>query len=162
MDDDTKETPNVKQMRETIERQNDELTELRTFRKDTVVADSGLHGPALKAVLKDIDRGDYKGPMSKDDIQEYARKEYDWEPVKDDEKDGKKDDESKLTEAEAAQKLIDEGTKELADLDSNSSPPPVKDLADQQHKAQVDGNFLDAAKLGVESQMDQLMGLSNK
>lgn len=150
----TQETPvtdNVKQMRETIERQQTEIAELKQFRQDTVIASSGLEGVALKAVLKDIERGDYTAPMTPEDLQKYAEKEYDWAPTV-----------SSETPTDPppnpVQDLMDEGTKELNELEQNGTPPPVKDIGDQHGKAQAEGDHLMAAKLGMESQMDQLLG----
>ena len=73
--------------RETIARQKAEsdakdveLAKLRAEKRDRVLAEAGLSPIALKAVQKDIERGDYEGEMTPEAVQGYAQTEYDWQP----------------------------------------------------------------------------------
>ena len=153
---DSTQTPNVRQMRETIERQAAELAELKQFRQDTIINQSGITGPALKAVLKDIDRGDYQNGWTVEDIQSYASDEYDWSPAP-------VEPEPEMTPApdDTVAGLHDEAEAETAQLDGSSLPPAQPtDVGSEQAKAQAEGRHLDAARLGVESVIDNLVGLS--
>jgi hypothetical protein len=76
----------IDRLNETIESKDSELDGLRTEKRGRVLDDSGLKGPALKAVTKDLERGDYTGEVTADGLREYAKEEYEWEPPSDDDK----------------------------------------------------------------------------
>lgn len=84
-DDDGDDGP--KGLRATVERQAKELAGLKAEKRDRALEDSGLDGPALKAVKKDLDREEYDGEISATAFQKYAQEEYDWEPPSDDDTD---------------------------------------------------------------------------
>jgi hypothetical protein len=97
-------------LRATIDRQlktiadkDAELDEMHQDKQARELADSKLNGPALKAVAKDLTRGDYTGDVTAEALREYAQEEYDWEPP-----DGDDDDNPVPNEVdEATQKRMD-------------------------------------------------------
>jgi hypothetical protein len=67
-------------MRATIDRLSKKVDKYETDEKARALDDSGLDGPALKAVTKDLKRGEYEGEFTAEALREYAQEEYDWSP----------------------------------------------------------------------------------
>lgn len=76
----------IDRLTETVADKDKELGEMHQDRQARELADSKLSGPALKAVAKDLTRGDYTGDVTAEALREYAQEEYDWEPPTDDDK----------------------------------------------------------------------------
>lgn len=132
------ETENVKQMRENMERQATELTELRGFKRGVLMKDAALD-PSTgigKAVAKDIERGDYEGEMTATALQEYAKSEYAWEL-------GAAVETTTVQEAEAAAvaEVVTEGTEKLAEVQTAGGPPGVEDSADRANAAGLEKDW---------------------
>lgn len=130
------ETPNVKQMRETIERQSAELEDLRGYRRENLMEKAGFDPTTGigKAVAKDVSRGDYEGEMTAEGLQEYAKSEYAWTP-----------DATPETTAEeqtaAVAQVVAEGAEKLEQVQNAGSPPTVDSPADRANAADADQDW---------------------
>lgn len=132
------ETPNAKQMRETIERQSAELSDLRGFKRDALMDGAGfdpLTGVG-KAIAKDIERGEYEGDLTAAGLQDYAKDEYSWEPGE-----ASPDTDDAEAEAEAARSLVSKGAEELDEVRNAGSPPDTEDAADRANAAGAEENW---------------------
>lgn len=151
-DENPNETPNVKQMRETLERQSDELVELREFRRDTLMKEAGLdpNQGVGKALAKDIERGDYAGDWTTEALQTYAAEEYGWAEEAD------TGDEEATSENEAKRSLVTEGQKQLDEVQAAGSPPNVEDPASRAAAAEADGDWMAQIREGTTVTVEQM------
>ena len=74
----------IERLNEQLEGKDEELATANEKERARMLDDSKLSGPALKAVSKDLKRGDYTGDVTAEALREYAQEEYDWEPPADD------------------------------------------------------------------------------
>ena len=130
------ETANVKQMRETLERQSAEIEVLRADQRENLMEKAGFDPTTGigKAVAKDISRGEYEGEMTAEALQEYAKQEYTWVA----------EAASETTETEetaAVAKVVAEGTKQVEQVQNAGSPPTVEDPADRAETAEADQDW---------------------
>ena len=131
------ETANVKQMRENMERQAEELTDLRGFKRGVLMKDAALDPSSGigKAVAKDIERGDYEGEMTAQALQEYAKEEYAWVA----------EEAPSITEAEAEAAalaaVVTDGAEKLTEVQSAGAPPSTETPADRANAAGVEGDW---------------------
>ncbi len=128
-------------LRATIDRLNESLKTERqenadngAYRRQRELKDSGLDGPALKAVNKDLQRGEYEGEVTAEALREYAQKEYDWEPPGDDDK--KPDDDPPPVD-DATQKRMD-AQKTQDDLNASSHARGDAEEGDEVNQATID------------------------
>ena len=98
-------------LRATIDRLNENLEAERlvsdansAYRRERELKDSGLDGPALKAVAKDLKRGEYDGEVTGEALRKYATEEYDWKPTN---ADDKPDDDDPPPVDDATQQRLD-------------------------------------------------------
>ena len=78
----------IERLNEQLEGKDEELATANEKERARMLDDSKLSGPALKAVSKDLKRGDYTGDVTAEALREYATEEYDWEPPADDDNTG--------------------------------------------------------------------------
>ena len=76
----------ITRINENLEKERAENAENTAYRRERELKDSGLDGPALKAVAKDLKRGEYDGEVTGEALRKYATEEYDWVPSKTDDK----------------------------------------------------------------------------
>ncbi len=88
----------ITRINENLEKEKAENAENAAYRRVRELKDSGLDGPALKAVEKDLKRGEYEGEVTGEALRKYAEEEYDWKPPSDDGK-PKDDDPPKVDDA---------------------------------------------------------------
>jgi hypothetical protein len=137
--------------RDQIESLKAENKELRAFRNSTLISDAGLDPVVRKAVLKDIDRGDFAGEMSVDGIRDWAKTEYEWEaPTQ---------TEPEAPEAPAPDvrtDIVQEGSDRLQAIQQFGTPP--NDTPDRNsqiaNKARQDGDILTAIRASMADQIE--------
>lgn len=97
----------IDRLNEKIDDQDKEIGGLQGEKRDRALDDSGLDGPALKAVKKDLERDEFTGDLTAAGLREYAEQEYDWTPPDGDDKPGEIDDatEKRMASADARDDL---------------------------------------------------------
>ncbi len=147
-------------LRATIARQNENLEKERAenaenaaYRRKRELKDSGLDGPALKAVEKDLKRGEYEGEVTGEGLRKYAEEEYDWKPPSDDDKpddDPPKVDDATQARLDAQKTRDDLGAASHARGDGEDDEDALQASADKKlDEGDVQGAVLDELNLKV-------------
>ena len=142
----------IKRVNENLEKAQAENAENAAYRRTRELKDSGLDGPALKAVEKDLKRGEYEGEVTGEGLRKYAEEEYDWKPSADDKPD---DDPPKVDDA-TQQRMAAQKTRDDLDAASHARGDGEDDEAALQAAADkkldegdVQGAVLDELNLKV-------------
>ena len=137
LDNDEHDTAKGKDLREKFEAQlaekDSEIADLRADKRDRALDDSRLSGPALKAVEKDLKRGDYTGDVTAEALREYATEEYEWTPPADDD-----DDDPEPKEVDDATKKRMESQESRDDLAASSHARGDQEESPEAQQAAVD------------------------
>ncbi len=100
----------ITRISENLEKERAENAENTAYRRERELKDSGLDGPALKAVAKDLKRGEYDGEVTGEALRKYATEEYDWKPPNADDKPN--DDDPPLVDDATQQRLDAQKTRD--------------------------------------------------
>ena len=100
----------IDRINENLEKERAENAENTAYRRERELKDSGLDGPALKAVAKDLKRGEYDGEVTGEALRKYATEEYDWVPPNADDKPN--DDDPPLVDDATQQRLDAQKTRD--------------------------------------------------
>lgn len=114
---------------------DEEIAGYQTKDRARALDDSGLTGPALKAVTKDLTRGDFEGDVTAEALREYAEQEYDWTPTNGDddtETEPAKADDATQKRMDAQQNRDDLAASSHARGDQEESPEANQAAQDKQ------------------------------
>lgn len=146
--DETQEVKEPQWYRDELDKHNDELKELRKFKRGAVMKDAGLDPTTGigKAILKDIERGDFGEKLDADTLRTYATDEYGWQGAAPEPANQPAPEPSLTPEIVA-------GQNRLAQVREAGTPPQPTDAAARANELDASGDILGAIRQKVASQL---------